>query len=65
MSLGLKLVAEILQQAQNAGGKIIKPAQDTFWGGHSGYFSDPDDNLWEVAWNPSFPLDKEGNLTLP
>lgn len=59
------LVAEILNQAQKAGGKIIKPAQDTFWGGHSGYFADPDDHLWEVAWNPHFSFDLEGNLKLP
>ena len=35
-------VAEVLALAERAGGHIIKPAQDVFWGGHSGYFSDPD-----------------------
>ncbi len=45
-------VDALLRQAEAAGGKIVKPAQDTDWGGYSGYFSDPDGYLWEVAWNP-------------
>ena len=45
---------EIIAQAVAAGGKLVKPAQDTFWGGYSGYFSDLDGFLWEVAWNPHF-----------
>ena len=45
-------VDAVLRQAEAAGGKIVKPAQDTDWGGYSGYFSDPDGFLWEVAWNP-------------
>lgn len=47
-------VAQILEEARAAGGRIVKPAQDVFWGGHSGYFADPDEHLWEVAWNPHF-----------
>lgn len=47
-------VLRVLTQAEAAGGKIVKPAQDVFWGGFSGYFADPDDFLWEVAWNPHF-----------
>lgn len=58
-------VAKALQEAERAGGKIIKPAQDVFWGGHSGYFADPEGNLWEVAWNPHFPLNAEGEVELP
>jgi hypothetical protein len=49
-------VDEVLAFAVKAGGKIIKPGQDAFWGGYSGYFADPDDFLWEVAWNPFFDL---------
>jgi catechol 2,3-dioxygenase-like lactoylglutathione lyase family enzyme len=45
-------VDRVLAQAAQAGAKIVKPAQDAFWGGYSGYFQDPDDHLWEVAWNP-------------
>lgn len=58
-------VAKILKQAEAAGGKIVKAAQDVFWGGHSGYFADPDGHLWEVAWNPHWPLQKDGSLKLP
>lgn len=47
-------VTLLLEAAEEAGGKIVKPAQDVFWGGHSGYFSDPEGFLWEVAWNPHF-----------
>lgn len=57
-------VAQVLAQAEAAGGRIVKPAQDTFWGGHSGYFSDPDGYYWEVAWNPGLPLDANGFMTL-
>jgi len=41
-----------LQQAAHAGATIVKPAQETFWGGYAGYFQDPDRHLWEVVWNP-------------
>jgi len=47
-------VDEVLELATQAGGKLVKPAEDVFWGGYSGYFSDPDGHLWEVAWNPHF-----------
>jgi uncharacterized protein len=46
-------VDEVMQQAEEAGARIIKPAQETFWGGYAGYFQDPDGHLWEVVWNPS------------
>ncbi len=58
-------VGMVLGQAEAAGGKIIKEAQDVFWGGHSGYFSDPDGNLWEVAWNPFWPLQSDGTIKIP
>ena len=58
-------VSEVLQHVESVGGRIVKPAQDVFWGGHSGYFQDPDGHLWEVAWNPHAPLDADGNMTLP
>lgn len=41
-----------MAQAATAGARIVKPAQDTSWGGYAGYFADPDGHLWEVAWNP-------------
>ncbi len=42
----------VMEQAKNAGAVIVKPAQETFWGGYAGYFQDPDQHLWEVVWNP-------------
>lgn len=47
-------VDELLSVAVSAGASLIKPAQDTFWGGYSGYFADPEGYLWEIAWNPHF-----------
>jgi catechol 2,3-dioxygenase-like lactoylglutathione lyase family enzyme len=58
-------VAEVLKIAEAAGGRIVKRAQDVFWGGHSGYFADPDGHLWEVAWNPHFKLNERGEVELP
>ncbi len=57
-------VARVLQRAEAAGGTIVKLAQDVFWGGHSGYFRDPDGHHWEVAWNPKASLDETGAVTL-
>ncbi|NIR91701.1 MAG: VOC family protein [Gammaproteobacteria bacterium] len=48
-------VDAIMGQAGKAGAVIVKPAHDTFWGGYAGYFQDPDQHLWEVAWNPQWP----------
>ncbi len=45
-------VDAVMQEAARAGATIVKPAQDTFWGGYAGYFEDPDGHLWEVVWNP-------------
>jgi hypothetical protein len=42
-----------MAEAQAAGALIVKPAHETFWGGCSGYFQDPDGHLWEVALNRS------------
>ena len=47
-------VDTVMEQARKAGAVIVKPAHDTFWGGYSGYFQDPDQHLWEVAWNPDW-----------
>lgn len=58
-------VNTVLEEAQKAGAKILKPAQDVFWGGYSGYFADPDGFLWEVAWNPFFPVEDDGSIKLP
>jgi uncharacterized glyoxalase superfamily protein PhnB len=57
-------VDEILARAEAAGAKIVKPGQDAFWGGYSGYFSDPEGYLWEVAWG-AFPFREDGSLEIP
>ncbi len=57
-------VDEVLTLAADLGARIIKPAQKVFWGGYSGYFADPDGFLWEVAYNPNWTLDEEGNVRL-
>ena len=44
----------IMKQAAAAAAVIVKPAHDTFWGGYSGYFQDPDGHVWEVVWNPQW-----------
>ena len=58
-------VDSVLADAVAAGAKLLKPAQEAFWGGYSGYFSDPDGFLWEVAWNPAFPISADGSIRLP
>ncbi len=45
-------VDTVMQQATNAGARIVKPAQDTFYGGYAGYLQDPDGHLWEIVFNP-------------
>lgn len=54
-----------IAEAEAAGATVVKPAEDAPWGGRSGYFADPDGHLWEVAWNPHFPLAADGALSLP
>ena len=55
-------VETILLDAQKAGAQIIKSAQKVFWGGYSGYFADPDNFLWEVAYNPYAKLGDNGEF---
>ncbi|TVM34998.1 VOC family protein [Oceanidesulfovibrio marinus] len=55
----------VLAQAKAAGGTVVKPAQEVFWGGYSGYFADPDGHLWEVCWNPFFPIAEDGSIIVP
>jgi catechol 2,3-dioxygenase-like lactoylglutathione lyase family enzyme len=58
-------VDAVLAEVAALGALIVKPAGEVFWGGYSGYFSDLDGHLWEVAWNPGFALDAAGAVTLP
>lgn len=58
-------VGETLSEAVAAGGRLVRPAEKVFWGGFRGYFADPDGFLWEVCYNPFFPLDAQGFISLP
>ena len=67
MTLGYNVVEKadvtpILAKAKAAGGDILKPAQDVFWGGHHGYFADPEGHIWEIAHNPFSPLGPNGEF---
>lgn len=55
-------VDQILTAACAAGATLLRAASEKEWGGYSGYFADPDDNCWEIAWNPHFKLDSHGRL---
>ena len=57
-------VDSVLAEAAEAGATIVKEAQEIFFGRH-GFFADPDGFLWEVAWNPSFPMGADGSIELP
>lgn len=58
-------VNDVLNQVEKLGAKIVKPAQKVFWGGYSGYFTDLDGHMIEVAYNPFWELDENDNLKLP
>lgn len=57
-------VDAVLALAEAAGGMILKPAHEVFWGGYSGYFADPDGHAWEVAWNPGWSIDETGHVSM-
>ena len=58
-------VDAIIAHAVACGASLVKAPHEVFWGGYSGYFADPDGHLWEVAFNPFFPLSPEGRIDLP
>jgi catechol 2,3-dioxygenase-like lactoylglutathione lyase family enzyme len=49
-------VDAVMGEAKKAGAVVVKPPQETFYGGYAGYFQDPDGHLWEVAWNPQWKI---------
>ncbi|HEX5776778.1 MAG TPA: VOC family protein [Caulobacteraceae bacterium] len=57
-------VDALMAEALAAGAVVTQPARDTDWGGRCGYFSDPDGHLWEVAWNPFWPIDEAGRVQI-
>ncbi|HEU0127359.1 MAG TPA: VOC family protein [Pseudonocardiaceae bacterium] len=58
-------VDEVLGEAANAGAEITQTARETFYGGYAGCFADPDGHIWEIAYNPGFPLSRDGAITIP
>jgi catechol 2,3-dioxygenase-like lactoylglutathione lyase family enzyme len=58
-------VDNVLKEVESLGAKILKPGQKVFWGGYSGYFSDPDGHIIEVAYNPFWKMDENDNILLP
>lgn len=57
-------VDAVMQEAERLGATIIKPAQKVFWGGYSGYFKDLDGYVFEIAYNPFWKMDSDGNLVM-
>ena len=57
-------VDAFVERAREAGATVTKVPQDVFWGGYSGYFTDPDGHLWEVGWNPFIRIDANGRMQL-
>ncbi len=58
-------VDDAFAQVRVAGGEVVKPPERVSWGGYSGYFADPDGHIWEIAYNPGFPLGDDGLPRLP
>lgn len=54
-------VDELVASLEAKGVRVLKQPEKVFWGGYSSYIADPDDNLWEIAYNPFMPLDASGN----
>lgn len=68
LSWNLPSVAEVdtaMIRFVAAGGSLVKAPEAVFWGGYSGYASDPDGHLWEIAHNPGFPVDAAGRVRAP
>jgi catechol 2,3-dioxygenase-like lactoylglutathione lyase family enzyme len=58
-------VDSVLDEVRAAGGKVTRPGGETFWGGYSGVFEDPEGHPWEVAHNPHWTVNEDGSITLP
>ena len=58
-------VDALFAHVESRGGRVMKRPRRADWGGYSGYFADPDGFLWEIAWNPGFPIDEDGRVHIP
>jgi uncharacterized protein len=68
LAVNLRTEADVdaaLVAFRDAGAQVVKPAARTPWGGYSGYVADPDGHLWELCFNPGFPLDEHGRIEIP
>jgi uncharacterized protein len=57
-------VDTVIEEARAAGGRIVREPGETFWGGYSGVFVDPDGHPWEVAHNPAWTIAEDGSIVL-
>lgn len=57
-------VDEVIAQAEQAGAQVVRAPGQTFWGGYSGVFTDPDDHPWEIAYNPFWTVMPDGSTLL-
>jgi hypothetical protein len=55
-------VDAVFRHVASLGATLATPPHDTFWGGYSGYFADPDGHHWEIAWGPMFEFDARGEM---
>jgi uncharacterized protein len=55
-------VDETADLVEAAGAVILRRPSDAFWGGRTAYFADPENNLWEIAWNPTSVFDERGAM---
>jgi uncharacterized protein len=55
-------VDHAIELVRQAGGKILREPSDAFWGGRTSYFTDPENNYWELAWNPTSIFDERGAM---
>lgn len=58
-------VDTVVTAAADAGARVTRKPRETFYGGYAGCFTDPDGHVWEIAYNPGFPLDQDGAITIP
>jgi hypothetical protein len=58
-------VDAVIEEARAAGATIPRAGAETFWGGYSGVFVDPDGHAWEVAHNPRWTIRDDGSIELP
>ncbi|SIQ96002.1 VOC family protein [Pontibacter lucknowensis] len=57
-----KEVDDLVAELAGKGVRVLKQPEKVFWGGYSSYIADPDDNLWEIAYNPFMKMDEKGNV---